>query len=389
MVKRKVCVVVNSRANYGRIKSVLNAIHERPDFELQLIVGASALLYRFGNVHELIRRDGFEPIATVYSIVEGETPTTMAKSTGMAIMELATQFENIKPDVVLTVADRFETMATAVAASYMNIPLAHVQGGEVTGSIDESVRHAVTKLSHIHFAATKRAADYLVRMGEDPAMVHYTGCPSIDIIADIDLTLSPNLFERYRGVGARIDPSKPYVVVLQHPVTTEYGCGFDQVNETLKAVMALGMQTAWLWPNVDAGSDDVSKGLRMYRERHNPDNLHFYRNFGVEDYARVIYNAACLIGNSSSALREGSFLGVPGVNIGTRQLGREHGENVVHVDYDAAEIEAVARFQINHGRYSSSDLFGDGKAGERIAAILADTDFCIQKRLHYVVGNPA
>jgi len=145
---RKVCVVVNSRANYARIKSVMRAIQQHNRLELQLVVGASALLYRYGNVVDLIRSDGFEPSSVVYSIVEGENPTTMAKSTGMGIIELSSQFENLQPDIVLTVADRFETMATAIAASYMNIPLAHTQGGEVTGSIDESVRHAITKLAH-------------------------------------------------------------------------------------------------------------------------------------------------------------------------------------------------------------------------------------------------
>ena len=234
--RRKVCVVVNSRANYGRIKSVLEAIKAHPQLELQLITGASALLHRFGQVVDRSARDGFEPCATVYSIVEGETPTTMAKSTGMAIIELATQFENLRPDVVLTVADRFETIATAIAASYMNIPVAHTQGGEVTGSIDESVRHAVTKLSHIHFPATELARDYLIRMGEDPATVHWTGCPSIDAIASIDLSLPRDIFERYRGVGADLDPTQPYVVVLQHPVTTEYGQGLEQIEETLEAV---------------------------------------------------------------------------------------------------------------------------------------------------------
>ena len=334
--RRTVCVVVNSRANYGRIKSVLAAIRARPDLELQLILGASALLYRFGNVRQIIEADGFTPAATIYTIVEGETPTTMAKSTGLAILELATLFENLKPDIVLTVADRFETMATAVAASYMNIPLAHTQGGEVTGSIDESVRHAVTKLAHLHFPATELAAENVIRMGEDPATVFYTGCPSIDIVAAIDLSLPRDIFKRYLGVGSEIDPSRPYLVVLQHPVTTEYGRGLEQINETLKAVSAFGIQTAWLWPNVDAGSDDISKGLRMYREKHNPANLHFYRNFAVEDYARLIDNAACLVGNSSSALREGTYLGVPAVNIGTRQQGREHGPNAGRARYWAS-----------------------------------------------------
>jgi len=380
---RKICVVVNSRANYGRIKSVLKAIQAHPDLELQLIVGASALLYRFGNVRQIIEADGFTPNATVYTIVEGETPTTMAKSTGLAIIELATLFENLKPDVVLTVADRFETIATAIAASYMNIAVAHTQGGEVTGSIDESVRHAVTKLAHLHFPATSLAAQNLIRMGENPAAVHCLGCPSIDAIAHLDLTLPADIFTRYLGVGAAIAPGEPYLVVLQHPVTTEYGHGLDQINETLKAATALDVQTVWLWPNVDAGSDDVSKGLRMWRERYNPKRLHYYRNFSVEDWARLIHNAACVIGNSSSALREGAFLGVPAVNVGTRQQGREHGPNVVHVGYDARAIETAARRQIAHGHYERSMLFGDGFAGKRIADVLASAEISIQKRLAY------
>ena len=380
---RKVCVVVNSRANYARIKSVMRAVQRHNRLELQLVVGASALLYRYGNVVDLIRADGFEPSSVVYSIVEGENPTTMAKSTGMGIIELSSQFENLQPDIVLTVADRFETMATAIAASYMNIPLAHTQGGEVTGSIDESVRHAITKLSHIHFPATSRAHDYVVRMGEAPDTVHLTGCPAIDLLVDTELSLTPDLFDGDRGTGAPLDPSKPYIVVLQHPVTTEYGSGFDQIRSTLEAVDRLDMQTVWLWPNVDAGSDDVSKGLRMYREENPEADVHFYRNFPAEDYARLINNAAALIGNSSSALREGAFLGVPAVNVGTRQQGREHAANVRHAEYDGAEIERTVREQIEHGRYDSSDMFGDGHAGVRIANLLAESEIYIQKQLAY------
>lgn len=380
---RKICIVVHSRANYGRIKTVMREVQRHPGCRLQLVVGASALLHRFGNVNEIIRRDGFEPDAVIHSIIEGENPTTMAKSTGLGILELATIFENLKPDVVLTVADRFETIATAIAASYMNIPLAHTQGGEVTGSIDESVRHAVTKLAHIHFPATKLAAENLIRMGEDPATVHMTGCPALDVLAETDLTLPPDIFTRYGGVGAELDPRKPYLVVLQHPVTTEFGQGFAQINETLQAVHPLGMQTVWLWPNVDAGSDDVSKGLRMFREKHRPANFEFFRNFATEDYARLIRNCACLVGNSSSALREGAFLGVPAVNIGTRQQGRERGDNIAQVDYDAAQIRAAIERQLAHGRYAPSPIFGDGKAGQRIADILATATFRIQKRLHY------
>jgi UDP-hydrolysing UDP-N-acetyl-D-glucosamine 2-epimerase len=383
MNRRKVCIVVNSRANYGRIKSLLRAVAKHPDLELCLVAGASAMLHRFGNVRSLMETDGFHVDATVYSIVEGETPTTMAKSTGLAILELATLFENLKPDVVLTVADRFETLATAVAASYMNIPLAHTQGGEVTGSIDESVRHAITKLAHIHFPATQLAAQNVIRMGEDPATVHWTGCPAMDIVAEIDLALPADIFERYKGVGPELDPGKPYMVVLQHPVTTEYGKGFQQIRETIQAVVQFDIQTVWLWPNVDAGSDDVSKGLRMFREQQQPAKIHFYRNFSVEDYARLIANCRCLVGNSSSAIREGAFLGVPAVNIGTRQSGREHGENVIHAGYDEAQIATAIRRQIEHEHYPLSHMFGDGKAGQRIADILASAAFKIQKRLAY------
>jgi UDP-hydrolysing UDP-N-acetyl-D-glucosamine 2-epimerase len=380
---RKICIVVNSRANYGRIKSVCHAVQDRPDLELQLVLGASALLHRFGDAAKLIREDGFEPVATVHSIVEGETPTTMAKSTGLGILELATLFENIQPDIVLTVADRFETIATAIAASYMNIPVAHTQGGEVTGSIDESVRHAVTKLSHLHFPATELAARNIIRMGEDPARVFMTGCPAFDVLADMDLSLAPGLFQRYGGVGTELDPTQPYLVVLQHPVTTEFGRGFDQIRETLKAVEALEMQTVWLWPNVDAGSDDIAKGLRLHREGNPQSRIHFFRHFAVEDYARLMNNAQCLIGNSSSSLREGSFLGVPAVNIGSRQQGRERAENVVDVGYDSTAIEAAARAQMEHGRYPRSELFGDGKAGARVADVLATAEVTVQKMLTY------
>lgn len=380
--KRKICIVVASRANYGRIKSVLKAISDDDQLELQLIVAASALLERFGSTISVIQKDGFKIDRIIYLIIEGENPTTMAKSTGLAIMELATQFENLKPDVVLTVADRFETMGTAIAASYMNIHLAHTQGGELTGSIDESVRHAITKLSHLHFPATEKSRDNLLRMGEDPSFVFLVGCPSIDLLVDNDLA-DISSFSKYGGVGRELDFDEPYLVVLQHPVTTEYGEGFKQINQTLEAVKRIGLQTAWFWPNVDAGSDDISKGLRIFREQNPDKSLHFYRNFEPEDYARLINNCACLIGNSSSAIREGSFLGIPAINIGTRQQHRERGPNVIDVQYNSDEIERAIKKQLDHGRYERSLLYGDGKAGERIAQVLKRDLPSLQKRLNY------
>ncbi len=387
MSRRKVCVVVNSRANYGRIKSFLRAARSHEGLQLQLIVGASALLHRFGSAIDVMKQDGFEPDAVVHSIVEGETPATMAKSVGLGTIELATHFQSLNPDVVLTVADRFETIATAVAASYMNIPVAHTQGGEVTGSIDENVRHAITKLSHIHFPATERARDFLIRMGEQPETVHLTGCPSIDLLVDIDLSLPQDLFQRYGGVGARIDPARDYMVVLQHPVTTEYGEGLDQINQTIEAVDRIGrkgMQVVWLWPNADAGSDDVAKGLRVFRETRHPDYLALIRNFAVEDYARLINNAACLVGNSSSGLREGAFLGTPCVNIGSRQRDRERAGNVIDVPHEADAIESAIERQLANGRYDGSHIFGDGRAGQRIADILSAAPLRLDKTLNYL-----
>jgi UDP-hydrolysing UDP-N-acetyl-D-glucosamine 2-epimerase len=384
---RKVCVVVNSRANYGRIKSFLRAAQDHPGLELQLIVGASALLYRFGSAIDVIRADGFEPKAIVHSIVDGETPVTMAKSVGLGTIELATHLEALKPDVVLTVADRFETIATAIAASYMNIPVAHTQGGEVTGSIDENVRHAITKLSHIHFPATERASEFLLRMGEQPDTVHVTGCPSIDVLVETDLALPADMFQRNRGVGVELDVAKPFILVLQHPVTTEYGRGLAQIEATLKAVDRIGRQgtqVIWLWPNADAGSDDVAKGLRVFRENHNPDYLALYRNFSVEDYARLLNNAVCIVGNSSSGLREAAFLGTPCVNIGSRQRGRDRARNVVDVPHDADAIHAAIERQIARGRYPRSLMFGDGSSGKRIADILATAPLRVEKSLSYL-----
>jgi UDP-hydrolysing UDP-N-acetyl-D-glucosamine 2-epimerase len=389
--RRKVCVVINSRANYGRIKSFLRAAQNHPGLELQLIAGASALLYRFGSAIDVMRRDGFEPDAIVHSIVEGETPITMAKSVGLGTIELATQFQALQPDIVLTVADRFETIATAIAASYMNIPVAHTQGGEVTGSIDENVRHAITKLSHIHFPATERAREFLIRMGEEPDRVHLTGCPSIDTLTEIDLTLPPEIFQRYRGVGVELDAAKPYIVVMQHPVTTEYGDGLAQINATIEAVDRVGrngMQVIWLWPNADAGSDDVAKGLRVFRERRSPDYLVLIRNFAVEDYARVLNNAACIVGNTSSGLREGSYLGTPCVNIGSRQRDRERGDNVIDAPHDADAIHAAIERQLSNGRYPRSLIFGDGQAGKRIADILAVAPLSLEKTLNYLSSSP-
>jgi UDP-hydrolysing UDP-N-acetyl-D-glucosamine 2-epimerase len=378
---RKICVVVASRANYARIKTALEAIRDHPDLQLQLVAGASLVLERFGNALEVLTMDGFVPDATIRFIIEGETPATMAKSTGLGLLELPTVFELLQPDMVVTVADRFETIATAVAAAYMNIPVAHTQGGEVSGSIDESVRHAVTKLSHVHFPATEAAAQRVIAMGEDPAFVFNVGCPSIDIVARTELGLRREALEQFGGAGSPVDPGEPFVLVMQHPVTTEYGQGIDQINETLEAVAEIGIQALVFWPNVDAGSEDVAKGIRTFRELGRAHGFHFFRNLPPEVFVKLMAHCACMVGNSSAALREGSFLGTPAVTVGTRQQGRDRGPNVLEIAHDKDEIADAIRDQIAHGPYERSMLFGDGTAGPKIADKLSEVRPQVQKKL--------
>lgn len=384
-MSRKVCVVVTARPSYARVKSVLEAVRDHPDLELQLVVGASALLERYGPVVDVMRADGFEPDHVVYMVVEGENLVTTAKSTGLGVVELATIFDNLAPDVVVSVADRYETIATAIAASYLNIPVAHLQGGEVTGSIDEKVRHAVTKLSNLHFVSNEPAKQRVVRMGEPEETVYITGCPSIDLVARVvaDGPGRFDPFERYGGVGHRFDPETPYLVVMQHSVTTEYERALAEIRETLHAVEELNMPTFWFWPNVDAGSDGISKGIRHYRETHDLSQTYFFKNLSPEDFIRLLDGARCMVGNSSAGIRECAYLGLPVVNIGTRQVGRDRAANVVDVGYDRAEIVAAVRGQVDRGRLDADALYGDGQAGLRVADLLASEDLRVDKRITY------
>jgi len=382
---RKVCVVVTARPSYSRIRSALVAIEAHPDLELQLVVAASALLDRYGQVVTQIEHDGFAIAERVYTIIEGENPTSMAKTAGLGVLELATTFDNLRPDVVVTIADRYETMSTAIAASYMNIPLAHVQGGEVSGSIDEKVRHAITKLSDLHLVATPGAAERVIRMGEYPSSVHITGCPSVDLAAEVAAAMTepfdPSL--EYGGVGADINPARPYLVVMQHPVTTEHEVAKDQVDATLGAVHDTGIPAMWFWPNVDAGSDGTSRGIRAYREHHEDAPIRFFKNLAPTDFLRLLVGSAAIVGNSSVAIRECAYLGVPAVNIGSRQAGRERAVNVVDVDHDRDAISKAILDRVQGGRCAPDPLYGDGASGPRIADLLATAELTIEKRLAY------
>ena len=382
---RKICVVVGSRANYSSIKSAMRAIDNHPDLTLQVVATASALLDRYGQVVDLVERDGFKIDDRVYMLMEGETPLTMAKSTGLGTIELASSFDRLQPDIVVTIGDRFETMATTIAATYMNIALAHTMGGEVTGTIDESIRHAITKFAHIHFPACKDAVERITKLGELPESIHNVGCPRLDLVANIidnldSVDMSPIATE---GVGDNSDITQPFVLLSQHPVTTEYGAGEQQILNSLRAIKETGLPAIVLWPNGDAGSEDIARGMRKFREHEDQGNFHYFKNLPIDVYIKLMKNTACLVGNSSSGIRDGAFIGTPSVNIGTRQNMRERGQNVIDVENDQQAINTALKQQIKNGAYPSEAIYGDGKAGERIADVLASCQWEIQKTITY------
>lgn len=385
MKKRKICMIITTRGNYAKMKPVMEHINADPELELQLIVGGGAILPKYGSTAQALIDNNTRIDRHIHFLVEGENTISMAKSAGLAITEFSTAFENLCPDAVIVIADRFECLAIAMTAGYMNIPVAHVEGGEVSGSIDESIRHAITKLSHLHFPATEDAAKRIERLGEPKETIFSVGSTSFDVMAQLDLEdIAPLMnIQRTAGVGEEIDLSEPYLVVIQHPVTTEYEKNLAHVNETIEAVASIGMNTVWIWPNMDAGSDGISKGIRVFREAKKPDFVRFFKSLPIELYAPLLNNCSCIIGNSSSGIRESAFLGVPSVNIGSRQSGRQRASNVIDVDYDSKAIKDAILSQITHGAYEPDYLYGDGKAAGKMTRILKEFKFNIQKKITY------
>lgn len=378
-MKRKVMVVIVNRANYARIKSALIAIREHKELELKLVAGASMLLPRFGEAVNTMLEDGFIVDEEIRITLEGENPITMAKSTGIGLLELPTIFESHKPDIVVCIADRYETLAIAIASSYMNIPLAHTQGGELSGSIDNSVRNAITKLAHLHFVTNETCAKRVQAMGEDPARIFITGCPAIDLAYQVQREPDAYIKKYARKPQLPLNPDEPFLLVLQHPVTTEYREAAFQIRETMNALIELEMPSVVLYPNVDAGSYLMIKEIQHMGVENLP-HLYFYKNLAPELFLALLSKTSCIVGNSSSGIRESSFFGTPSVTIGTRQRLRERADNVIEVKHDTAQIKEAILAQIRHGRYKPSHLYGDGKAGRRIANHLARVELDIVKK---------
>lgn len=386
MVKKTICVFIGGRANYSSIKSALMAIKEHPGLELKIILGSSALLKKYGNLEKILKADGFEVEEKIQMLVEGDVPSAMVKTAALGMLGLADVFERLQPAYVIVIGDRYEVMAPTIAAAYMNIPVAHTMGGEVTGTIDESIRHAITKFAHVHFPANKESGERIIKMGEDEDRVFVVGCPRIDTvkrIIDENPDVPNEIFDVCGGVGPTFDLNEPFILISQHPVTTEYKEAEHQILETIHGAMQTGLPIILLWPNSDAGTEGISQGIRKFREK-NPDvTLHAFTNLPIAMYVRLMNNTACLVGNSSSGIREGAFLGTPCVNVGTRQAGRERGQNVLDVECNRIEIEKAIRKQMEHGKYNSEPIYGDGTAGKQIADILYSTEVEVQKRITY------
>jgi len=385
--KLKIALVLVDRANYGRLKPVMEFMRERPEIDLRVVCAGTMLLDRFGLTRNIVERDGFEISGEVYLEVEGSLPNTMTKSIGLAIIEFSGVFRSLNPDFVLVIGDRYEALGAAIAAVYQNYCLIHVQGGEVSGSIDELTRHAITKLAHYHFPSTKRSGDYIVAMGESPETVFPLGCPSADVVVRANGKLPLDTLHRL-GVGPSLNFDRPYLLVLFHPVTTEFAGAEKQMEAVLSAIRRTGEQIVLLWPNIDAGADGVSQAIRRFREFHHEIPLHAYKNFQPEEYVPIMGNAACLVGNSSSFIRDASFLGVPVVLVGSRQDGREWCEAVKRVQPFEEEIFTAIKEQLKNGRYPASTLYGEAGASQKLVEKILTLLPYTQKRLHYAkVGS--
>jgi UDP-hydrolysing UDP-N-acetyl-D-glucosamine 2-epimerase len=383
MKMRKVAVVTGTRAEYGILKPVLRAIKSHPRLNLILIVTGMHLSKEFGYTIKEIIKDGFKIDAKVEMLHKEDTRAAMAKSIGKCIIKMTDVLEETKPDVLVLLGDRVEMLAGAVAAAYTGIPIAHLHGGETSGSIDDSVRHAITKLAHIHFPATRKSAERIIKMGEDPSRVFVVGAPALDTIINEKLPEPSEISKRYG-----IDLSKPLLLVLQHPVVTEYEDAANQMKETLDAIVELKHQTILIYPNADAGGRNMIKVIKKYEKY---PFIKSFKSLPYRDYLGLMKIAGVLIGNSSSGIIEAPSFHLPVVNIGTRQAGRERSTNVIDVGYDKEEIINAVNKALYDSTFrkkvaSCKNPYGDGKASQRIARILANIKIApslLQKKINY------
>lgn len=383
---RKICVVTGYRSDYTKLKSVLDAIRYESALDLQLVVFGAHLLQDYGNSISNIEADGYKISYRCSTNIEGDGPLTMSKSIGLAIIELSAAYEQLHPDVVLLVGDRYEILAAATAASVGNIPVAHIQGGELSGTIDETIRHSITKLSHIHFPSTELSKKRILMMGENSNHVFNVGCPAIDHLKKIKYVGRSEIKQLKGLLHIKIDFEKPYNILIQHSVTTEFAQAAEQMQSTLESLQEVGIQTVLIYPNPDAGSTEMIRVIRRHQDRYEKQSVicSAYKNICFDSYLNLLKYSNCLIGNSSSGIREAHFFNVPVVNIGTRQSGRERTTNIIDVGYDKNSIKCATLSTLEIERnFKEKNIYGDGTAGQRIADILSKINlkFIVQKNL--------
>lgn len=367
---------LTTRSQYARVQKLLECITADDEIELDIILSGGSLVHDYGELNETLADDGLTVTRELHTLLEGDEPVTQAKTTGIGLIEYASTIAELKPDAVLTTGDRYETLATTIATAYLNTVVVHLEGGEVTGSIDDRVRHATTKMSDYYFVSTERSERIVQRLGEPSDRVHRTGCPSIDLCQNIldDDRDDYDPQEEYGGVGPYIDTNGDYLVVQYHPLPTEHEQMYDRTWELIEAVDSIELPAFWFWPNPDSGTESVAKAMREYRGQREPDNAHFFVNLKPYDYLTLVSNSACVVGNSSVGIRECSFFGVPTVNVGGRQIYRERARNVFDVEPEREAIKTAIESQLENGKYEGSNLYGNGNASQRITDLLREID---------------
>lgn len=382
---KKIAVVTGTRAEYGILLPVLKAIQSHKEMELLLVVTGMHLNRNFGYTVTEIENDGFQIAARVEMHNADDTLSGMARSVGQGIIGMTRTWEQLNPDVIVVLGDRVEPLAAAVSGAYMNIPVAHIHGGDTSlGGLDESARHAITKFAHIHFPATQKSADRIIRMGEDKWRVHMVGSPALDAIVNEKLIPSDEVIRHFS-----LDMSRPRILMVQHPVTTEVEGSAEQVTETLKALVALEYPAIIIYPNSDAGGRKIVDIIKHYAKKH--PQLRVITSLPRREYLSLLNLSSVLVGNSSSGMIDSSSFGVPVVNIGSRQKGRERGNNVIDVGYNKDDIVAALQRALFEEEFLAIvkqrfNPYGDGKASVRIAETISNlenTPSLIQKIITY------
>ena len=380
--RRRIAIVTATRAEYGYTRRLMELMRDDPAVDLQLVVSGTHLLKEFGYTVELIQRDGFQVRTKVEMIVAGDTPVSHARSVAMGMTGFIQAFDMLAPDLVVVSGDRGEMLAAVISAAYMNLPIAHIQAGEVSGNIDGITRHAISRFAHLLFAANADAAKRLERMGEERWRIHATGAPMLDgVIHDAKLSAE----ELQREIG--VDVSKPTVVVMHHAETLASNGAYHQMVNILEAVRRLRLQSIIINPNVDPGSVEIQRAIQ---ERQDAPSSRVFPNLERRVFLSVLTHAQALVGNSSCGIIEAPALKLPVVNVGERERGRLRSKNVIDVAHGVKPVlQGLQRALSPAFRASLRDCespYGDGRSSERVLRVLKETPLdgrLLDKRLTY------